>query len=266
MAASEPTQAGEIASQPKTYTGTCDKHGQFIGKIIEFHGFGRELRIGCPACSAERKAADDEEELRRKAWAEEQARIRDIESRRAAGVPVRFDGKTLDSFLVEHEGHQRALDACRRVVDAVMAKKTAPNLILTGKPGTGKTHLACGMTLALYRSRTVRRIDLPDMIRNIRATWQKGSEYTEAEVLDFYGSVDLLILEEVGTGSGSDDERARVFQVINRRYEAMLPTVVVTNLTLRELRDEMGERVLDRLREGDRAVMAFDWESMRAKA
>lgn len=152
------------------------------------------------------------------------------------------------------------------MVDGVRSGKGAPNLILQGKPGTGKTHLSCGMTLDLYQTHKVRRIDLPDLIRNIRATWQRDSEHSEEFVLDFYGSLDLLILEEVGTGTGSDDERARVFQVINRRYEAMLPTVIVTNLTLRELRDELGERVLDRLREGDRSVVAFDWESMRGAA
>ena len=256
-----PAEVAEIS-----YTDTCKTHGDFIGRALPSVFGGNPIRLGCPTCMADRKAERDAEDAREKARQSEQERRRDIENRRVSGVPVRFDGKTLESYVATTEGQQKALSACQRLVDAIRAGGHAPNLILTGKPGTGKTHLSCGMTLALYRSHKVRRIDLPDLIRNIRATWQRGSEYTEAEVLDHYGSLDLLILEEVGTGSGSDDERARVFQVINRRYEAMLPTVVVTNLPLRELRDEMGERVLDRLREGDRAVVVFDWESMRGEA
>ena len=46
-------------------------------------------------------------------------------------------------------------------------------------------------------------------------------------------------------------------------YEAMLPTAIVTNLGLDELTKEMGERVIDRLREGDRSLVIFDWASER---
>lgn len=265
MADSEPKAMADNVAE-MTYSDTCKTHGDFTSKAMANPFGDKPFRMGCPICAAERKAAREREDASRKDREEAQARARDEQSRRVAGVPLRFDGKSLDTFQVTHEGQQKALDACRRVVDGVRSGKGAPNLILQGKPGTGKTHLSCGMTLALYRSHKIRRIDLPDMIRNIRATWQRDAEYTEEYVLDHYGSLDLLILEEVGTGSGSDDERARVFQVLNRRYEAMLPTVIVTNLTLRELRDELGERVLDRLREGDRSVVVFDWESMRGAA
>ena len=102
-----------------------------------------------------------------------------------------------------------------------------------------------------------------DLIREIRATWSRKAEHTEAEVLDYFGELDLLIIEEIGTGAGSEDEKARIFQVINRRYEAMLPTILVSNFDLKALEQEIGSRVLDRLREGDRAVLTFDWPSMR---
>lgn len=264
MAHSEPKAVTAVPET--TYSGHCDKHGDFIGKALESPFGGTILRMGCPSCSAERKAQEGARQAHLEASKRAEAERKDLQAKRSAGVPARFDSKTLESFRVTNDGQRRALEACQTVVSRILEGKQAPNLVLQGKPGTGKTHLSCGMTSALYRTHRVRRIDLPDLIREIRATWQKGAEHTEKQVLDWFGSIDLLILEEVGTGSGSDDERARVFQVINRRYEAMLPTVVVTNLTLRELRDEMGERVLDRLREGDRSVLVFDWESMRGEA
>jgi DNA replication protein DnaC len=85
-------------------------------------------------------------------------------------------------------------------------------------------------------------------------------------VLDYYGSLDLLIIEEIGTGAGSDDERAKIFQVVNRRYEAMLPTVLVSNLDMDALKKEIGERVIDRMREGSRSLVVFDWQSHRGVA
>lgn len=253
-------------SNVQEYTEQCEKHGVYVSEMIVMPDGIPNFRKGCPKCGEARRLQREAEEAAAAESKRIQDEMRDTERRRKAGVPARFDDKTLDSFRVSHDGQRKALEACRQLVHAVKARELAPNLILTGKPGTGKTHLSCGIVLELYKAVGVKRIDLPDLIREIRATWSRNAETTEDEVLNRYGSIRLLILEEVGTGSGSDDERARVFQVINRRYEAMLPTVIVTNLTLRELRDEMGERVIDRLREGERAVIAFDWESMRGEA
>lgn len=248
------------------YQGTCEKHGDFESEQFTIPYSDRLLRKGCPTCSVERAAADQADKIRQKEMAESAARAADLRLKRDSGVPARYDDKTLDSYRITQDRQQLAVAACQRIVAAVLAGSECPNLIMAGKPGTGKSHLCCGIVTALYKKKTVRRIDLPDLIRAIRATWKRDSEHSEEQVLDFFGSVALLILEEVGTGSGTDDERARVFQVINRRYEALLPTVIVTNLGMKELRAEMGERVIDRLREGDRALVVFDWDSERGAA
>lgn len=255
MGASEAMQP--VSSEVQSYSGECKTHGAFVSEAV-ITDFG-PIRKGCPKCLEQRKVEREAEEALRAL----QDSQRVTAKLRRAGVPPRYECKTLDTYRVSNAGQEKALAACRTLVAAVSAGREAPNLIMTGTPGTGKTHLCCGVVLALHAARRVCRIDLPDLIREIRATWRKDSEYSEDSVLDWYGALDLLILEEVGTGSGSDDERARIFQVINRRYEAMLPTVVVTNLSLAELRTEMGERVIDRLREGERSLVVFDWESAR---
>lgn len=259
MGASEPIATGVT----ETYTDTCQTHGDFTSEQVTVIEGARPLRKGCPECAAIRKRereASDVSAAQAKAFQDQRIAL---ERLRAAGVPARFEGKSLETYQVTNDGQQKALAACQRLVSCVRDRQEAPNLIMTGTPGTGKTHLSCGIILELHKTRRVKRIDLPDLIREIRATWRRDSEKDEEQVLDWYGGLDLLILEEVGTGSGSDDERARIFQVINRRYEAMLPTVVVTNLSLAELRTEMGERVIDRLREGERSLVVFDWESAR---
>jgi DNA replication protein DnaC len=246
------------------YTDTCPTHGEFESKMLTIAD--ASIRMGCPTCMRQRTLEREEEERRRQAENEARMVAADTANRRAAGIPLRFEGKTLSGYRVTTEKQREALEACQRVVSAFRDGKQVPNLLMVGKPGTGKSHLCCGIVLELYRSKSVRRVDLPDLIREIRATWAKNSQRSEDDVLDFYGSLDLLILEEVGTGSGSDDEKARIFQVINRRYESMLPTIVVTNLKFEALVEEMGERVIDRLREGERSVLVFNWESERATA
>lgn len=251
-----------MANSETTIQAVCDKHGEYTAKEIKFEFSSKALRTGCPVCSEERKEYErriheHEEKERRQRLAEKR-----VEARTKAGVPKRFEDKTLDNFEVVTDGQAKALAECQRVVQGVRDKRGV-NLILSGKPGTGKTHLSCGMINALFDNHTVKRIDWPDLIRKIRATWSRDCTFTEDDVLEYYGTIELLILEEVGTGTGSDDEKARIFQVINRRYEAMLPTVIVTNLSIKELSTELGDRVIDRLREGERSLVVFDWPSYR---
>lgn len=243
----------------QTVIETCPQHGEFESQRRYIELIGKWVNGACPKCSAERADAEKAEQGR----LEEQ---RNLAAVRKAGVPLRFEGKTLETYQINHDKQQIAMAACRKLVAAMQAGVTAPNLILIGKPGTGKSHLCCGIVLELYKTHRVKRVDLPDLIREIRATWHRDSQYSEEYVLDWYGALDLLIIEEVGTGVGSDDERARIFQVINRRYEAMLPTVVVSNLDMAALKLEIGDRVIDRLREGDRSLVVFDWASARGAA
>jgi DNA replication protein DnaC len=245
--------------EAQTVTETCPTHGQYEAQRKYIELIGKWFTGQCPKCAAERAASEQSEQARKDAE-------HDLAARRRAGIPPRFQSKTLDTYEAVHDKQQIALAACKKLVAAMQAKQAAPNLILIGKPGTGKSHLCCGMVLELYRTHRVRRVDLPDLIREIRATWSKDSQTAEEYVLEFYGTLDLLIVEEVGTGAGTDDERARIFQVVNRRYEAMLPTVIVSNLDMEALKKEIGERVIDRLREGERSLVVFDWQSHRGAA
>jgi DNA replication protein DnaC len=249
----------EHSEQQDVVIARCEQHGQFEQKRRYIDLIDKWVSTGCPQCSQEAHEQDRQAEQRLHDE-RQQHRLRE------AGVPLRFQGKTLESYVIEHDKQQMAVAACRRVVDTMSCEKIVPNLILIGKPGTGKSHLCCGIISALCQNYKVRRIDLPDLIREIRATWTRDHGKREETVLDYYGSLDLLIIEEIGTGAGSDDERAKIFQVVNRRYEAMLPTVLVSNLDMDALKKEIGERVIDRMREGSRSLVVFDWQSHRGVA
>jgi len=75
------------------------------------------------------------------------------------------------------------------------------------------------------------------------------------------------VLDEVGVSKEqpSDFELTTLFAIINGRYEQMRPTVVISNLDAEQLPVAMGERCVDRLREGNLIVVPFDWESHRGK-
>lgn len=85
-------------------------------------------------------------------------------------------------------------------------------------------------------------------------------------MLEHYASLDLLIIDEVGVQFGSPSELAILQEVINTRYESMLPTILISNLTLDQMKESIGERIVDRVTDGGRNRLTFGWESFRGHA
>ena len=72
------------------------------------------------------------------------------------------------------------------------------------------------------------------------------------------------MLDEIGVQFATDAERIQMFDILNRRYADLRPTVLITNLKVPEIEETLGERVFDRFREVA-TVVTFDWPSFRGK-
>lgn len=225
---------------------------------------GRDLVMGCPACGAERQA---EEEARQEAT---RARERQWEFQRLvsiAAIPARFADRSFDGYKATTGGQKVALGVCRAYAEKWADKRAnGSSLVMTGAPGTGKTHLACAVANAVMRDflATAQFITVSAMLRSIKDTYRKGSERSEQAVINSYGAPDLLILDEVGVQVGSEHEKLLMFEVLNERYQNLRPTILISNLSVSELEDFLGQRVMDRYRECG-SVLAFDWQSYRGQ-
>ena len=107
-----------------------------------------------------------------------------------------------------------------------------------------------------------------EIIRVLRATWGRnvaGDAETEIQVIDRLGRMGLLVLDEIGAGFSSDAERVQLFDVIDMRYKLGRPTVVLSNLTAKDMKPILGERTFDRLREGA-TLLTCSWPSHRTEA
>lgn len=145
-------------------------------------------------------------------------------------------------------------------------RKAGACLIFCGDIGTGKTHLSIGIAHAvLEQGGQAVFTSVRGAVAAVKATWEHGAEKTEPQVLRELVSPDLLILDEVGVQFGSDTEKLIMFDIINGRYEARRPTIIISNLALGELEKFLGARAVDRLREGGGKVVVFDWESYRGR-
>jgi len=246
----------------------CDKHGVFKTKFSEMMNGKIMVNTICNDCIKEFDAlvAEKEKQIIKKrdevkAKKEEENRI---EKLRLRGVGKRYLLNSFDNFNADTPSKQNALVKVKELCRCINNDEAASNLIMVGGVGTGKTHLANAAVIDLTDSgRNCGRVNLIDMVRRLKSTWSKDSEESEEDVLKIYSNCDLLIIDEVGIQFNSDTEKMFVFDVINGRYEEELPTVIISNLDVNGVKEIIGERCIDRLRQDGGKVVAFDWESSR---
>lgn len=240
----------------------CPDHGAYTSAGTRFFG-KREIWTPCPDCEEARIARERQLEAQKKADAEA-ARLRYALGE--AAIPARFIGRTLDNFNADTPDKERALQMARQYAETFDAQaKRGMGLIFSGKPGTGKSHLATAILQAIMPNHIGLYITCMSLIRQVRATWRRDSEQSEGEVLQMLGDVSLLVLDEVGVQYGTDGEQTILFDILDRRYRDMQPTIILTNQDVKGLQEYIGERTFDRLREVSRLV-TFDWESYRPVA
>jgi len=117
-------------------------------------------------------------------------------------------------------------------------------LVLTGVSGCGKTHLAAAIANhCIQNGRPALFIVVPDLLDHLRAAFIPSSDISYDELFDQVRNAPLLILDDLGTQSSTPWAREKLYQIINHRYNACLPTVITTSAPI----EKLDERLLTRL-------------------
>ena len=214
----------------------------------------------CPDCEEEARA----HEQARHALENRRLAVRAL--LREAGVPARFMTSTLETFAAQTPPQQAVLKAAMSyAADFAEALCVGRCLAFVGPPGTGKTHLAVGILReVLAQGHSGLLTTVGDYVREIKdQCWSKDHQSTETGVIARYRAPELLILDEVGVQFGSRTEENLIFTLINKRYEDLKPTIVISNELEGGLEKYLGERTFDRLKDGGGLIVPFPWESYR---
>ena len=182
------------------------------------------------------------------------------------GIPRRFLDRTFAGFEAVTSEQKQALAACCAYAeDFEQVRLRGTCLLLTGGPGTGKTHLACAILSEVIRAgHTGLFMSLSAALRLIRDAYSPRAQRSESEAFALLTAPDLLVLDEVGVAIGNaTTRRAMLFDVLNARYGEMRPTILIGNLTAAEMEAYLGERIMDRLLELGSAIVPFTWASHR---
>jgi len=118
-------------------------------------------------------------------------------------------------------------------------------LLLHGRNGCGKTHLAAAIAnAAVNQGIQTLFITVPDMLDSLRSAYN-DTETTFEDHFEEIRQVALLVLDDFGTQNATLWAQEKLFQLLNYRYVNRLPLVITTNLALDDMESRIQSRLID---------------------
>ena len=140
-------------------------------------------------------------------------------------------------------------------------------LILDGKPGRGKTHLAVAIAYrAIQNGFDALFVTAAELIDDLSAAFRRAGSPTRSAT---YMHPDVLVVDEVGYLTYGTDAANVLFHVVNERHRQKRAMIFTTNKPLtawgRVLHDDdLAHAIVDRILERGR-LLTLDGPSMRTK-
>jgi len=180
---------------------------------------------------------------------------RDAELQRAytlARIPRKFTGKSLQTYHAKAARQKEVLHAARDFIKTFRGNhhdSPGKGLLLTGKEGTGKTHIAISILKdVIGKGYSGLYWNVPELFLELRRRMNDNNgEENEAELFDQARRVDLLVLDDLGAERTSDYVLDRLYVLINGRYQNDTCTLITTNRSIPELKQQIGPRIASRI-------------------
>ena len=152
----------------------------------------------------------------------------------AARIPRRYEHCELANYDTDFPGAHPSL-AEGHFVASNFAKKCDPRgdkgLLIIGKIGTGKTHLAVGIIKELILQRGISCLfyDYRELLKEIQNSYNATVQTTELDVLRPVFESDVLVLDELGAVKPTEWVWDTVSLILNTRYNDNRTTIITTN-------------------------------------
>jgi DNA replication protein DnaC len=246
----------------------------------------------CPLCEGTGwktiRAKAGEERERRVTRCDCQLRARNQTLLAAARIPKRYEHCELASYTSDFPGAHPSLGLAHLTASRFGHEydpRDGTGLLIIGKIGTGKTHLAVGITKELILNKGVSCLfyDYRELLKEIQNSYNSTVQTTELDVLRPIFETEVLVLDELGAVKPTEWVWDTVSLILNTRYNDNRTTIITTNFEdqpaagvngagsavraatrAESLGDRIGERMRSRLHEMCR-IIRMEGEDFRQK-
>ena len=156
-------------------------------------------------------------------------------------IPLRYHDVSYDDVLEETK---------KEFTEQIRKRN---GVYIYGEAGVGKTHLACAFAKHLLESGIeVMFYNSGDFLEKLREEFQKTDTEDDyffslfREVMDFKG---VLVFDDLGAEKMSDWARERLYLIINKKYEDLVPIIFTSNVDLEIISARLGDRVASRIKQ-----------------
>ena len=160
-----------------------------------------------------------------------------------ANIPKRYIDKNFDNYEELTDDHK----VFKHQIEHNYNKKQ--NLILAGNTGTGKTHLAISLLKKLIMEHDLNSSNQITKIGYYTKYYNLASLKIESyKLFNEITNCNYLIIDEFGTNDSDFKERV-LFEIIDKRYDNYLSTILITNATVKEFKNKLTDMTYSRIRQ-----------------
>ena len=237
----------------------CEVHGFYKGSPKEF--LGRSLGVDCPQCEQAQVASERADAAKRR-----EAQDREEREKRLTDMNIgkRFWDESFDTFNAYTSTLQKNLSVCKTFA----RDHNGRMLVMLGKNGNGKNHLAS--SILKQTSGCMYSVFEIELLLKECYSGKTG----ETELYRRLCAIPMLVINEIGKHKSGEWETNFLSYIINKRYENLMPTILISNTHLLKhypksengcdecLQKYLGQDVLSRIAESGE-VMRFNESDYR---
>ncbi len=136
-------------------------------------------------------------------------------------------------------------------------------IALVGERGNGKTQMSVElMRVATKQLKWALFTTAMGFFIAVKTSYRRDAEKTEENIMLEYGKPNLLVIDEIGKRSDSEWENNMLFELLNRRYNAIRDTILICNKSKPDFEDYLGPSIASRMNETG-GIIECNWPSFR---
>ena len=138
------------------------------------------------------------------------------------------------------------LSFCKKYADNFSVESRS--LLFQGGPGLGKTHLSLAIAKsAIDKGFGVIYVSAPAILSKLENERFGSRDIVNNETERLLMDCDLLIIDDLGTEFSTKFSVSAIYNLINSRMIVSKPTIISTNLTVKELQEKYNIRMISRI-------------------